>query len=91
MATLMMTDLQPIGGPEIWSGNYISISTSSRISIHLDEDGCPPETQPFLQATFLLRKLSQLWEHGIHYWAQILCRGPDARAYFLEERESCNG
>ncbi len=66
MATLLMTDLHSVGGPEIWSGNQISPSISSRISVHLDEDGCPLEVQPFPQATLLLRKLAPLWEHWIH-------------------------
>ena len=39
MATLLMTDLHPVRGPEIGSGNQISTSTSSRILVHLDEDG----------------------------------------------------
>ncbi len=39
MATFLMADLNPVGGPEIWSGDQISISISSRITIHLDEDG----------------------------------------------------
>ncbi len=47
MSTLLMADLHPVGGPEIWSGNQISTSISSRIPVHLDEDGCPLEVQPF--------------------------------------------
>ena len=47
----------------------------------------PLEVQPFPQAAHLFRKLAPLWEHGIHNWSQILCRGPDGRPYFLEERE----
>jgi hypothetical protein len=43
MTTLPMADLHPVGGPDIWSGNYISTSISSRIPVHLDEDGCPLE------------------------------------------------
>ena len=87
MATLLTADLHLVGGPEIWSGNHISTTISSRIPVHLDEGGCPLEVQPFLQATFLLTKLAPLWERGIHNWSQILCRGPDGRLYFLEERE----
>jgi len=87
MATLLTADLHHVVGPEILSGNHISISISSRIPIHLYEDGCPLEVQPFPHATHLLRKLALLWEHGIHNWSQILCRGPDGRPYFLEERE----
>ncbi len=37
--------------------------------------------------THLLGKLSPLWEHGIHNWSQVLCRGPDGHPYFLDERE----
>jgi len=33
MATLLMADLHPTGGPEIWSGNEISSSIISRIPI----------------------------------------------------------
>ena len=87
MATLLMANHNPIGGPEILSGNQMSTSISSRILISLDEDGCPMESQPLPQATLLLRRLVPLWEHGIHNWAQILCRGPDGRPYFLKERE----
>jgi hypothetical protein len=87
MATLLMADLHPVGGQEIWSGNQISISISSRISIHLDEDGCSLEVQPFSQATNLLLKLAPLWGHGIHNLTEILCRSPDGHPCFLEERE----
>ena len=31
IAILLMADLRPIGGPEIWSENHISIPISSRI------------------------------------------------------------
>jgi hypothetical protein len=54
IATLLMADLHPVGGLEIWSGNQIYIFISSMIYVHLDEDGCPLEVQPFPQATFLL-------------------------------------
>ena len=64
MATLLMADLHPVGGPDIWYGIQISTSISSRIHVHLDEDGCPMEVQPFPHATFLLRKLPPLWENG---------------------------
>jgi len=87
MATLLMADLPPFGGSEIWSGNQISLSVSSRIPIHLDEDGCSLEVQPFPQATHLLLKLAPLWELGIYNLSQILCHGPNGRPYFLEERE----
>jgi hypothetical protein len=87
LATLLMTALHPVGGPEIWSGNLISTSISTRIPVHLDEDGCPLEAQPFPQPTRLLRQLAPLWEHGFHNWSQIICRGPDGRPYFIDERE----
>jgi hypothetical protein len=79
--------LYPVGGPEIWSGNQISISIAARIPINLDGDGCPCDTQPFPQATSLLGKLTPLWEYGIHKWSQVLCRGPDGHPYFLEKWE----
>ena len=69
MATLLMVDLHPVGGPEIWSGNQISTSISSRIPIHLDEDGCPLEAQPFPQSIILLRQLAPLWEPGFYKWS----------------------
>jgi len=87
MATLLRADLHSDGGPEIWSGNQISPYISSKIPIHLDEDGCPLEVQPFSLATFLFRKLTPLWEHEIHIWSQILCHGPDGIPYFMEEKE----
>ena len=87
MAILLMADLHPAKGPKIWSGDQISSYISSWIPIHMDDDGCPPDTHPFLQATLLLQNLAPLWVHGDHTWAQILCRGPDGRPYFLEERE----
>ncbi len=84
MVTLLLADLHPVGGLEIFFfGNQISTSISSRIPVHLDADGCPPEVQPFPQAMLLLRKLAPLWEHGIHNWSQILWRVPDGRPYFM--------
>ena len=65
----------------------ISASISSRIPAHLDEDGCPLETQSFPQSMRLLRQLAPLWEHGLHIWSQIICRGPDGRPYFTDERK----
>ena len=41
MATLLLADLHPTGGPDIWSGNRISSSISALISIQLNDDGCP--------------------------------------------------
>ncbi len=87
MATLLMADLHPSGGPEIWSGNQISTSLSSRIPVQTDEEGCPLGTQEFLQTTLPLQKLAPLWDHGFLNWAQIRGRVPDGRLYFLEERE----
>jgi hypothetical protein len=87
MATLLMADLHPVGDPEIWSGKQISTSIMTWIPIHLDEDGCPLEVQPFPHVTLLLRKLAPLWEHGFHNGSQVMCRGPDGHPYFMEERE----
>ncbi len=53
-----MSDPHPTGGPKIWSGNQISISLSSRILIHMEEDGCPIKNQPFSQLLLLLQKTS---------------------------------
>jgi hypothetical protein len=60
MATLLMAVLHPVRGPEIRSGIQIFTSISSRIPVHLDEDGCSLEIQPFPQPTLLLRKLAPL-------------------------------
>jgi hypothetical protein len=87
MATLLLADLHPTGGPEIWAGNRISTSISSLIPIHLDEDGCPLKTQPFPAATHILKKLVPLWDNGFHEWSQILGRDPNGRPYFLDARE----
>jgi hypothetical protein len=87
MATLLLADLHPTGGPEIWSGNNISTSISSLIPIHLDEDGCPLKLQPFPDTTSILKKLTALWDNGILEWAQILGRDPNGRPYFLDDRE----
>ena len=87
MATLLMADLHPTGGPEIWSGNRISSSIASKIPIQTDSVGCPTDTQPFPPPLFILQKLSTLWKHGVHNWTRILGRAPDGRPYFLDERE----
>jgi hypothetical protein len=87
MATLLLANLHPTKGPEIWSGNQISTSITSLIPIQLDEDDCPLQTQPFPEAMFILKKLTLLWDHGIHDWSQLLGRAPNGRPYFLDERE----
>ncbi len=87
MATLVLADLHPTGGPEIRSGNNISASISSLIPIQLDEDGCPLKLQPFPDTTSILKKLTALWDNGILEWSQILGRDPNGRPYFLDERE----
>ena len=87
MATLLMADLHPTGGPEIWSDNRISFSVASRIPIQTDSEACPSDTQPFATPLSILQKLSPLWEHGVHNWTQILGRAPNGRPYFLDERE----
>jgi hypothetical protein len=87
MATLLLADLHPTGGPEIWSGNQISTSISSLIPIQLDEDGCPLQIQAFPAAALILKKVTPLWDHGIHDWTQILGRAPNGRPFFLDDRE----
>jgi len=87
MATLLRADLHPTGGLEIWSGNQISTSISSLIPIHLDEDGCPLQTQAFPAAAFILKKVTPLWYRGIHDWTQILGRAPNVRPFFLDDIE----
>jgi hypothetical protein len=87
MATLVAADLHPLGGPDIWSGNEISRSLSTRIPILLDEDGCPEEEQPFPSPTSLLHHLVPLWEHNLHSWGQLLGRAADGRPYFHTDHE----
>jgi hypothetical protein len=77
----------PHGRPEIWSGSQISTSISSLIPVQLDEDDCPLQTQPFPEATLILKKLTPLWDHGINDWSQLLGPAPNGRPYFLDERE----
>ena len=66
MATLLLADLHPTGGPEIWSGSRISTSISSLIPIQLDEDGCPLRTHAFPAFAFIIKKSTPLWDHGVH-------------------------
>ena len=87
MATILMAYLHPTGGPEIWPGNRISFSVTTKIPIQTDLEGCKSHNQPFPPPLFILQKLSPLWEHGVHNWTQILGRAPDGRPYFLDERE----
>ena len=47
VATLLTADLHPMGGIDIWSGNQIATTITSRIPITTDEDGCPTLDQPF--------------------------------------------
>ncbi len=87
IATLLMADLHPTGGPEIRSGSQISTYISSLIPIQQDEDGCPLKAQSFPKATLILKKITPLWDHGILEWSKILCRAPNGRPYFRDERE----
>jgi hypothetical protein len=87
MATLLMADFHPTGGPEIWSGNQISISISSLIPIQMDEDGCPLKTQTFPNAMFILKKSTPLCDHRFHEWSQILGRAPNGHPCFLNDKE----
>jgi len=79
----MMARNMATNAPELWSGNQISIFFSSRIPIQLDEDGCLKEPQSFYLTP---HKLAQIWEHGVHTWAQMLGRTLHGRPYFLDER-----
>ncbi len=88
MATLLLADLHPTGGPEIWSGNKISVSISSLIPIQLDEEGFPVKTQPFLEATFIQTKLTPLWDHGVTEWSQVLGRDPNGRPSSTNENSN---
>jgi len=45
------------------------------------------KTQTFLEATFILKTLTPLWDHGVMEWSQLLGRAPNGRTYFLDERE----
>ena len=76
-----------MGDTEIWYGNQISTSLTTRIPIIMDEDGCPNENQPFPPVINILRRLVPLWEQEVLTWAQILGRGPNGRPYFLDDRE----
>ena len=60
MATIVMGDLHPLGGPDIWEGNPVSWSLIRAVPISLDEDGCPLPTQPFPRIDLNLRKLAPL-------------------------------
>ena len=87
MATLVLADHHPTGGPKIWYGNRISASISSLIPIQLDEDACPLRTHAFPASIFILKILTLLWDHGIHDMAQIIGRTPKGHPYFLDDRE----
>jgi hypothetical protein len=45
------------------------------------------KSQTFPEPTFILQKLTLLWEHGLHEWSQLIGRDPNGRPYFLDERE----
>jgi hypothetical protein len=87
IATLITADLHPLGGPEIWSGNEISLSLTSSIPITTDEDGCPTPKQPYTGANRILLRLIPLWEHKIHTWAQIARLSPNTHPYMLSDTE----
>ncbi len=55
-----------MGDTEIWSGNQISISLTTRIPITVDEDGCPTEKQPYPPTINILQRLVPLWEYSVH-------------------------
>jgi len=35
----------------------------------------------------MLRKLTPLWEHNVHTWAQMIRLSPNTRPYFLSDEE----
>jgi len=86
-ATLLLADLHPMGGPEIWSGNRISSTIAALIPIQLDEDGCPLKTHLFFEPTFIFKKLTPLRDYGVHDRTQILGRAPNGRPHFLDDKE----
>ena len=70
MATLLVADLHPTRGPEIWSGNQVSTSLSTRIPIQTDEDGYHLDIQQFPNPRFSCKSwFPYLWENGFHSWA----------------------
>ena len=84
---LLTADLHPMGDIEIWKGNQIANSKTSKIPITMDEDGCPTEEQPFPSLIKILHRLGPLWEHQNNDWGQILGRGPDGWHYFFGNKE----
>ena len=87
MATVIMGDLHPLGGPPMWEGNPISRSLITAIPISVDEDGCPLPTQPFPRVDSILRQLTPLWSNGINSWGQLARLDPGGRPYLLPEDE----
>jgi hypothetical protein len=63
VATLLTTDLHPMGATGIRLGSQLSAPIAARIPIIMDEDGCPVEEQLFPQPTKILKRLVPVWEH----------------------------
>jgi hypothetical protein len=85
IATLLTADLHPLGVPEIWSGNEISLSLSSSIPITKDDDGCPTPTQSYTRVNRILRRLTPFWEYKIHSWSQVTRRSPRIYPYIISD------
>jgi hypothetical protein len=90
MATLLMADLHPVGGPEIWSGNKLSTSMSSRISMHLDDDGCPLKHNLSPRHTFCSEKSPRYGNTGSIIVPKSYVGVPMA-TLITSRSESCNG
>ena len=45
------------------------------------------KTQTLPEPTFIKKKLTPLWDHGVHEWSQLIGRAHNGRPYFLDERE----
>ena len=87
MATIIMGDLHPMGGPPIWEGNPISQALISAITVATDNEGCPLPIQPYPRIDLILRKLTHLWDQGITSWGQVARLAPGSRPYLLPEDE----
>jgi len=60
VATQLTADLHPMGGIEIWKGNYIANSIATKNPITMDEDGSPTEWQSFPPLIKILHRLAPL-------------------------------
>jgi hypothetical protein len=91
IATLVESDIHPLGRPGIWSSNPISAVLTTSIPITKDDDGCPAPNQPYTLTNHILQKLTNLWEHEIFTWEQIARLSPIKRPYTLSDADSVIG